>query len=668
MLNTGNNLEGILGYGLNTTDEFQKGGTEAKVRESMRGILGTEGTRVTPEMADQFVENEQLYRSFQRETAVGYLLQASKDYLNIIGLGTSNGKTAQLGKYRFAVKDFGLGDFLSKYTRVPGALVTTLAEYTDLGCAKAIYNLGAMAYTNSQVKKGRGDADVGVHYGAYSGMTNAEAAVYSQRAFAQNIGRVLTGKGLMMACSALAKMGVLIFTDDDDKDEATIKNAQGLSGLQINLSGLERLLDGKDAALQEGDILLSADSLEPVNGLMEGGARMAELEDDAGYGQKMNVIAETVIDSFMDLSMMQNVKSVQNAVTYKSDDETWGDVAKEAAYGVAKNSITGFIPGPMRQTANWSDPYYRDTSSDSPLETIGNSMKSAVPGLRQQLPERITPRGEKREKTTSGGLDFFTSFISPFNVTRYQQSDVVDAMDDAGVYAKRSAPNKLTANGKTMEMTAEQKRQYQMNSGTMLFLTVSDMLGNSGYKMAGDAQREDLMKDARSYASDVAKAKVMGNSSVDKWVQKTMEAQRRTQLSPATVIVYRDKLARLKDMANSSAANDAVREAIRRDSTLTAEQKNALDDIVVSDGFYVSNNRDVDYTSDETFIISQMSDGAQRRYSGIKDQFGLDAETYSKAWAIYQNDDLKADQKRQQLSALGYNGSALYNALGQKLG
>ena len=36
--------------------------------------------------------------------------------------------------------------------------------------------------------------------------------------------------------------------------------------------------------------------------------------------------------------------------------------------------------------------------------------------------------------------------------------------------------------------------------------------------------------------------------------------------------------------------------------------------------------------------------------------------------SIYQNDDLKADQKRKQLSALGYNGSALYKALGQKLG
>lgn len=148
-----------------------------------------------------------------------------------------------------------------------------------------------------------------------------------------------------------------------------------------------------------------------------------------------------------------------------------------------------------------------------------------------------------------------------------------------------------------------------------------------------------------------------------------MDAQRSIGIPTSAVIVYRDMLSREKDKNQTTdEANSAVREAIRNDTTMTAAQKTALDDIVISDGMYISKDLKVDYTNNETFIISQMSDGAQKRYSGIKNQFGLDAETYSKAWAIYQNDDLKADQKRQQLSALGYNGSALYKALGQKLG
>ena len=669
ILNTGNNLEGALGYGLNTTDEFQKGGTAAKVKESLGGILGTDGSRVTPEMADQFVKNEQLYRSFQRDTAIGNLLQESKDYLNIIGFGTSNGKTKNVAGHTFAVKDFGLGDFINKYSKVPGALVTTAAEFTDLGYAKAIYNLGAMAYTNAQVKSGRGDAQVGGHFGAYSGMTNADAAVYSQRAFAQNIARVLTGKGLMLACVSLAKMGILHFTGDDDRDEATVKATQGLSGLQINLSALGRLVDGGDGSMQDGDVMLDASSLEPVNALMEGGARMAELEDDADYSAKMDILTDTIVNSFTDLSMMQSAKDVQNAVTYKRDDETWGDVGKDALLEILLNSVSGFVPGPVRQTANYTDEYYRDTSSDTQTGRIKNSLISSVPGMRETLPERITPLGEKREKTTDGGLDFFTSFISPFNVTKYKQSDVVDAMNETGVYAPRSAPKKVTADGRTVELSDEQQRQYQEDRGTQLMLTVTDMLGNTQYKRAGDAQKQELMADARDYANSIAKANVMGKDSAPQWVQKTMDAQRTTGLSAATVIVYRDMLSRAKDNGQkSSDANNSVREAILQDSTLNTAQKNALDDIVITDGFYVSNDKSVDYANDETFVISQMSDGAQKRYTGIKKQFGMDAETYSKAWSIYQNDGLKADQKRQQLSALGYNGSALYKALGQKLG
>ena len=194
------------------------------------------------------------------------------------------------------------------------------------------------------------------------------------------------------------------------------------------------------------------------------------------------------------------------------------------------------------------------------------------------------------------------------------------------------------------------------------------MLGNTQYKQAGDTQKQELMADAREYANYIAKANIMGKDSAPQWVQKTMDAQRTTGLSAATVIVYRDMLSRENDKGQKTAdANSAVRDAIRQDTTLTAAQKSALDDLVISDGVYIPKDLNVDYTNNETFIISQMSDGAQKRYAGIKSQFGMDAETYQQAWSIYQNDDLKADQKRQQLSALGYNGSALYKALGQKL-
>ena len=123
------------------------------------------------------------------------------------------------------------------------------------------------------------------------------------------------------------------------------------------------------------------------------------------------------------------------------------------------------------------------------------------------------------------------------------------------------------------------------------------------------------MADARDYANSIAKANVMGKGIAPQWVQKTMDAQRTTGLSASTVIVYRDMLSREKNKnQKTNEANSAVRNAIRSDTTLTISQKAALDDIVISDGVYIPKDLKVDYTNKETFVISQMSAGAQKRY------------------------------------------------------
>jgi hypothetical protein len=103
---------------------------------------------------------------------------------------------------------------------------------------------------------------------------------------------------------------------------------------------------------------------------------------------------------------------------------------------------------------------------------------------------------------------------------------------------------------------------------------------------------------------------------------------------------------------------------------MTVEQKNALDNVVVSDGVYLVQDKDVDYSSPETFVITQMSDGAQKHWTQVKNQFHISAEQYQEAWAIYNNDELKADQKKEQLARIvgsTQRGNLLYSVLGKKL-
>ena len=560
--NIPNTLEGALGYGLNVTDEMQKGATDASVRKGLAKLAGTEGSRITQEMVDDFAKNEQLYRSVQRETAVGKLLQNFKDAANVIGIGKSNGKTIRIAGKTFTVKDFGLGDFINKYSRVPGAIATTLVEYTDLGMAKAIYNLYAMAEANYQIYSGRADSKSGVD--GYKEMTNQQASVYAQRAFAQNIARVLTGKGLVAAFTGLAKLGVLVFTDDEDKDEAAVKRSQGLSGLQINLSALGRLLDGESAEKQHDDVLADINSIEPINGLAQIGAELAAMEEGATRAEKFNATAQAVVDSFTDLSMMQNVGTIVDNFTYRGDEETWGETITKSGLGLLTNSVSGLVPAPIRQAAQFFDPYYRDAYSGTEQERLANAVKNPIPGLRQQLPTSITPLGEERKKTTSGALDFFSSFISPFNITRYQQSDVVDEMERSGVYVSRSSPKSFKVDGVETELTAEQRRQHQISKGSAINMAVSGLMGSASFKNASEKDRNEMMADARSYANEVAKASVIGDKAADGWVIRARDSG-----MPEAYIQYRH-------FANGKSSQADVAKALQKVQGISDQQRGKI--------------------------------------------------------------------------------------------
>ena len=74
--------------------------------------------------------------------------------------------------------------------------------------------------------------------------------------------------------------------------------------------------------------------------------------------------------------------------------------------------------------------------------------------------------------------------------------------------------------------------------------------------------------------------------------------------------------------------------ALKRDylmqSGLSAEQKHLIDENIINDGMYIPKDLDVDYSNPTSFILTQMSDAAQRKFS----RFGMSAEDYRKVYPI----------------------------------
>lgn len=72
------------------------------------------------------------------------------------------------------------------------------------------------------------------------------------------------------------------------------------------------------------------------------------------------------------------------------------------------------------------------------------------------------------------------------------------------------------------------------------------------------------------------------------------------------------------------------RQALMNDKALSANQKAALDKTLISE------NSTVDYTNEDTFTISQMSDSARYKWT-LAEPSGISAKEYEKYWKTYFN-------------------------------
>ena len=103
---------------------------------------------------------------------------------------------------------------------------------------------------------------------------------------------------------------------------------------------------------------------------------------------------------------------------------------------------------------------------------------------------------------------------------------------------------------------------------------------------------------------------------------------------------------------NQSEANAEVRRLLNQDSSLTANEKSAIDKAILSGGIYIPKDMDVDYTSNESFTITQMSDSAQEKWQRAKD-WGMSADDYAKYYPLYSASGKKKTEKIADLQAAG---------------
>ena len=525
-------LEKAMGFELNVTDEFHKGSVAAETLESLARAV--ERGDITQEEAEMWAREEALYRSFQDDTFVGIFLGNLKNLFNTIGVGKSGKK---LGKAN--IKEFGLGDLVQKYTQVPGALITRTIEFSPVGYLKALYNTAQFVKATRTEKAKISAAEEaqmladedGSHKQrnrrareAFRAKNAAEDARVEankrQRMAALAFGRAITGTGLIMLFTMLAGKGILRRADDeDDADAKALKAAEGISGTQLNVSALGRWIEGESPEWQTGDDLMSVEFLEPLNALMTIGALVAKDNVDASFWEKVGNYGgdsmEALYQSILEIPTMQTIQTVQSTVQYHDEDgalSLWAEIPFE----VARGSVTGFIPSPLRQAAQASDEVYRETYGDKNLwNQTKSSVQNSMPGARNQLDPKLDNFGQAK-KLESTARNVLNAFVNPGSLRTYRQSTVSKeldrvyaATDDANIYPDRNAPytTSYTKDGKKKDfkLTADERQAYQRSRGQTTYRLMQDVMNDPVYKHLSAEDRGEVLTQVKGYSNYVAK-------------------------------------------------------------------------------------------------------------------------------------------------------------------
>lgn len=534
---TGNFLERFLStwekysnYAMVTTDQMQKGGIQA---EAQRGIDALEAKgKVAKGALDGRAEETARERTFQNEGKLSGVMGGMRNALNKLSIKDKQGGS------------IGLGDIMLPFTNVPGNIASAAIQYSPAG----FINAGA------EVVKVLNKAKAGT-------LTASE-----QAKAVTDFGRAFNGTMGIALFAVLAGAGVMNVAGDDDKDKEALEKSEGVSGTQLNLSALNRWIAGESTEWRDGDDLVSIGFLDPINAQMTYGALLADCYKGEGltFANVAGGNLESAFQSVMDLPAMSQFQEIANGYKYSKADTTGGKVA-EAALRYGASQATSFVPNVVSGVAQGVDGTVRDTyNGDTVWENNLNAMKSKIPGLRETLPAALDNWGREKKYTGTAAENFLNATLNPGSVTKYRTSAVnqelyrLESMNIDVKYPEKKAPLDGSRNGKDVDLTQDERRQYQMAYGQTAYDNIQKVIQSSVYKQSSDAEKAAAIQNLLEVATAAGKKKAkLDDGDTPSWTTKS-------DGSVADNAVYCAKLGTAKDTlpANARGRNGDVMQAI----------------------------------------------------------------------------------------------------------
>ena len=424
------------------------------------------------------------------------------------------------------------------FTRTPANIVVRGVEYSPIGLARGLYNLGV------NVKRGN--------------MTAGEAI--------DQISSGLVGTALVGLGALLASQGVITGGGSDDEEQAAFDELRGFQPYALQIGGNSYTLDWLAPAA-----LPFFTGAEIWNQLAGSGS---EDEETNALEAVLQGIGH-MTDPMLEMSMLSGISDLLDSVAYyQGSNSIWPVLSSSVTNYISQffPSVFGAIERTIEDTRQSS---YTDPTSIIPddLQYPISQAMNRLPGEYNQV-DYIDAWG-RTESTGSLAGRAASNFVSPGYYSRLSESEVEDELQrvydatggEYNVFPDRATMGNTTINGE--RLTPEQYTEYATTLGQTRLAEVSALMETDAYKAMSDAEKARAIQEVYDYALQTAKHAIDSSYEVDSRYEKAAEYG-----DIAEYLAFDRAWSSVED---SKGANTAAFEAVMQDyERMSTQKQNAL--------------------------------------------------------------------------------------------
>ena len=377
------------------------------------------------------------------------------------------------------IDGFRLGDVLAPFILTPSNIASLAVHYSPVGAIDAIQK-------GKKFKSMLDDINV-----------SKEDVLTAKYDFVQSMSQATVGSLMFVAAHVLAKAGLTTGDEDEDKETAEFMKAVGFKPYSFKIGGK----------------YITYDWLQPYTtpmSIMSEYERLRNKDDlDMDIFEEFKQLRKVAADSVLSITALDTIKTFVSGDGYGDDD------FEDRLWDTVVSLPSSFIPGVVKQTADFIDPNQKQVYDKNPLKYGINQILNGTPLLKSMLEDKMNVLGEVPQKYTGLGdnpiLRLADVYLNPTNVgsdrsKQYLTKELLDVYNHTGVDSilptHVNSVISYTVDGKKMDvkLSNSQRNEIVGETGKILSNAISELLLNDSYVGLDYDKKAELLKALGSYA------------------------------------------------------------------------------------------------------------------------------------------------------------------------